>query len=319
LEITLNRPEAVLIAGPTASGKSALALVLAERLGGVVVNADAMQVYRELRVLSARPSPEDEARVAHALYGIASAHEPFSVARWVEAAGTALAEIRAQRQLPVIVGGTGLYFAALLNGLSPIPEIHPTIRAETRLRLADIGNERFHAALLVRDPAMGRRLEVGDSQRLVRAWEVIEATGQSLDEWQKLKGTPVLSGALARFVVKPNRDWLKIQIGRRFELMMAQGALEEVRALGDLDDALPAARALGVPQLRAHLRGEVSVEAAVERAVTETRQYAKRQMTWFRNQMADGTQLEGGSHEARVEDALGLIGLGPLQGCDARA
>jgi tRNA dimethylallyltransferase len=257
--------------------------------------------------------------VPHALYGIASAHEPFSVARWVEAVGRDLATIRAQGQLPVIVGGTGLYFAALLNGLSPIPDIHPTIRAETRLRLAEMGNERFHAELLDRDPAMGRRLEVGDSQRLVRAWEVIEATGQSLDEWQKLKGTPVLSGALARFVLKPNRDWLKIQIGRRFGQMMAQGALEEVRALGDIDDALPAARALGVPQLRAHLRGEVSVEAAVERAVTETRQYAKRQMTWFRNQMQDWTQLEGGSHEALVEDALGLIGLGPLQGCDARA
>lgn len=319
MEIALNRPEAVLIAGPTASGKSALALVLAERLGGVVVNADAMQVYRELRVLSARPSPADEARVPHALYGIASVREPFSVARWAEAAGTALAEIRAQGQLPVIVGGTGLYFAALLNGLSPIPDIHPTVRAETRLRLAEMGNERFHAALLARDPAMGRRLEAGDSQRLVRAWEVIEATGQSLDEWQKLKGTPVLSGALARFVLKPNRDWLKIQIGRRFEQMMAQGALEEVQALGDLDDALPAARALGVPQLRAHLRGEMPIEAATERAVTETRQYAKRQMTWFRNQMADWKQLEGGSTEARADDVLGLLNLGPLHGCDARA
>jgi tRNA dimethylallyltransferase len=245
--------------------------------------------------------------VAHALYGIASAHEPFSVARWVEAAGRDLARIQAQGQLPIIVGGTGLYFAALLNGLSPIPDIHPTIRAETRLRLAEIGNERFHAALLARDPAMGRRLEVGDSQRLVRAWEVIEATGQSLDEWQRLKGTPVLSGAMARFVLKPNRDWLKIQIGRRFELMMAQGALEEVRALGDLDDALPAARALGVPQLRAHLRGEVPIEAAVERAVTETRQYAKRQMTWFRNQMADWVVVESGNSGALLDAIAGEI------------
>jgi tRNA dimethylallyltransferase len=145
---------------------------------------------------------------------------------------------------------------------------------------------------------MGRRLEVGDSQRLVRAWEVIEATGQSLDEWQKLKGTPILSGMQARFVLKPNRDWLKMQIARRFERMMTEGALEEVRALGVIDDALPAARALGVPQLLAHLRGEMALDVAFERAVTETRQYAKRQMTWFRNQMQDWVVVEGGSPDA---------------------
>jgi tRNA dimethylallyltransferase len=298
MEIALNRPEAVLIAGPTASGKSALALELAARLDGVIVNADAMQVYRELRVISARPSPADEARVPHALYGIASVQEPFSVGRWAQAVGEALPAIRARGQVPVIVGGTGLYFAALLNGLSPIPEIHPTIRAEARLKLAELGNERFHALLSARDPVMGRRLEVGDSQRLVRAWEVIEATGQSLDEWQKLKGTPVLSGMQARFVLKPNRDWLKMQIARRFERMMTEGALEEVRALGVIDDALPAARALGVPQLLAHLRGEMALDVAFERAVTETRQYAKRQMTWFRNQMQDWVVVEGGSPDA---------------------
>lgn len=291
----MKKPEAVLIAGPTASGKSALALALAERLGGVVVNADALQVYRELRVLSARPSPAEEACVPHALYGIASVHEAFSVARWAQAAAETLAALRARGQVPVIVGGTGLYFAALLKGLSPIPEIHPTLRAEARLKLAEVGNERFHAMLAVRDPAMAARLDVGDSQRLVRAWEVIEATGQSLDEWQKLKGTPVLEGLPARFVLKPNRDWLKARIERRFVQMMAEGALEEVRALGALDAALPAARALGVPQLRAHLRGEMPLEAAVARAVTETRQYAKRQMTWFRNQMPDWAGLEGGT------------------------
>ena len=294
----MNRPQAVLIAGPTASGKSALALELAERIGGVVVNTDALQVYRELRVLSARPSAADEARVEHALYGIASAHASFSVARWAQAAAEALAAIRTRGQVPVFVGGTGLYFAALLKGLSPIPEIHPTIRAEARLKLAEVGTKRFHALLLARDPAMGQRLEVGDSQRLVRAWEVIEATGQSLDAWQKLEGIPVLTGAMARFVLKPNRDWLKVQIGRRFEQMMANGALEEVRALGAIDETLPAARALGVPQLRAHLRGEVPIELAVERAITETRQYAKRQMTWFRNQMPDWEVVEGGSPDA---------------------
>jgi tRNA dimethylallyltransferase len=307
MEIALNRPEAVLIAGPTASGKSALALSLAERLDGVIVNTDALQVYRELRVLSARPSAVDEARVAHALYGIVSAHEPFSVARWAQAAAEAIGIVRARGQVPVFVGGTGLYFAALLQGLSPIPEIHPTIRAEARLKLAQMGNERFHALLLARDPAMGQRLDAGDSQRLVRAWEVIEATGQSLDEWQKLKGTPVLTGAMARFVLKPNRDWLKAQIGRRFEQMMAQGALDEVRALGAIDETLPAARALGVPPLRAHLRGEMQLEAAIDRAVTETRQYAKRQMTWFRNQMQDWVVVEAGNSGTLLDAVAGEI------------
>lgn len=305
--MSLSRPEAVLIAGPTASGKSALALSLAERLGGVIVNTDALQVYRELRVLSARPSVEDEARVAHALYGIVSAHAPFSVARWAQAAAEAIGIVRARGQVPVFVGGTGLYFAALLQGLSPIPEIHPTIRAEARLKLAEMGNERFHAQLLARDPAMGNRLEAGDSQRLVRAWEVIEATGQSLDEWQKLKGIPVLTGSMARFVLKPDRDWLKAQIGRRFEQMMVEGALEEVRALGAIDASLPAARALGVPQLQSHLRGEMPLELAVERAVAETRQYAKRQMTWFRNQMRDWVVVEAGNPGALLDAVAGEI------------
>ena len=292
MEFALKRPDAVLIAGPTASGKSAVGLLLAERLGGAIINTDAMQVYDELPVLSARPTAQEVARVPHFLYGVTSAHEPFSVARWAGLAGEALEQARAQGLLPVFVGGTGLYFAALLNGLSPIPEIHASIRVEARMRLQELGNERFHAELARRDPAMGARLDPGDSQRLVRAWEVLEATGQSLDEWQKLKGTPVLTGSIARFVIKPNREWLRAQIARRFEAMMAEGALEEVRALGPISDELPAARALGVPQLLAHLRGEVSLAEAVERAVIETRQYAKRQMTWFRHQMPDWTFIE---------------------------
>ncbi|MEQ1752863.1 MAG: tRNA (adenosine(37)-N6)-dimethylallyltransferase MiaA [Micropepsaceae bacterium] len=288
----MKKPDAFLIAGPTASGKSALAMLVAERFGGAIINADAMQVYRELPLLSARPTREEEARVPHFLYGFVSAHEQFSVGRWVEAATQALNEVRARGLVPVVVGGTGLYFAALLNGLSPIPEIHASIRVEARQRLGELGNERFHAELSARDPVMGARLSVGDGQRLVRAWEVLEATGQSLDEWQKLKGTPVLTGDLARFVLKPNRDWLRTRIQKRFEVMMASGALDEVRTLGDLDGGLPAARALGVPSLRAHLSGKFSLEAAVEQAVTETRQYSKRQMTWYRHQMPDWTFIE---------------------------
>jgi tRNA dimethylallyltransferase len=269
-----------------------LALTLARDYGGAVINADAMQVYRELRVLSARPDATEEALAPHYLYGFVSAFEPFSVGRWLDAARVALDDVRAKGLVPIVVGGTGLYFAALLNGLSPIPEIHASIRVEARQKLAELGNEAFHAALLARDPMMGERLNPGDSQRLVRAWEVIEATGQSLAEWQALKGEPVLTGDLARFVLKPNRDWLIERIGRRFHLMMEQGALDEVRALRGIGSDLPAARALGVPSLLAHLDGRLTLDQAVEQAITQTRQYAKRQMTWFRHQMPDWAVLE---------------------------
>ena len=296
-------PDAVLIAGPTASGKSALALKLAREYGGAVVNADAMQVYRELRVLSARPDAAEEAEAPHYLYGFVSAFEPFSVGRWLDDARVALDEVRAKGLIPIVVGGTGLYFAALLNGLSPIPEIHASIRVEARQKLTELGNEAFHAALASRDPVMAARLNPGDSQRLVRAWEVIEATGQSLAEWQALKGEPVLTGDLARFVLKPNRDWLIERIGRRFHLMMEQGALDEVRALRGIGNDLPAARALGVPSLLAHLDGRLTLEQAVEQAITQTRQYAKRQMTWFRHQMPDWNVIERSS----IDEAAPVI------------
>ena len=296
-------PDAVLIAGPTASGKSALALKLARDYGGAVINADAMQVYAELRVLSARPDAAEEAQAPHYVYGFVSAFEPFSVGRWLTAARDALAAARAKGLTPSVVGGTGLYFAALLNGLSPIPEIHASIRVEARQKLEALGNAAFHAALAARDPLMGERLNPGDSQRLVRAWEVIEATGQSLSEWQALKGAPVLTGDLARFVLKPNRDWLIERIARRFHAMMAQGALDEVRALRGISDDLPAARALGVPELLAHLDGRLKLDQAVEQAITQTRQYAKRQMTWFRHQMPDWAVIERSS----VEEAAPVI------------
>ena len=293
--------DAVLIAGPTASGKSALALQLARDYGGAVINADALQVYRELRILSARPDENDEAQAPHYLYGFVSVFEPYSVGRWLEAAQSALADVREKGLIPIIAGGTGLYFAALLNGLSPIPDIHASIRVEARQKLMILGNERFHAELAARDPTMGARLNPGDSQRLVRAWEVIEATGQSLAEWQMLKGTPVLTGDLGRYVVKPNRDWLVARIARRFESMIEAGALDEVRALGALDPELPAGRALGVPQLRAHLEGRLTLELAVGQAVAETRRYAKRQMTWFRHQMPDWTVIESSDVGAMAE------------------
>lgn len=288
------RFDAVLIAGPTASGKSALALSLARDFGGAVINADSMQVYRELRVLSARPDEAEQALAPHYLYGFVSALEPFSVGKWLDAASSALADCRSKGLVPLIVGGTGLYFAALTNGLSPIPEIHAAIRVEARQRLAEIGNERFHAELAARDPVMAERLAPGDSQRLVRAWEVIEATGQSLAEWQQLKSPPVLTGSLATFVLKPDRAWLNGRIATRFDGMIKAGALEEVRSLTaqGLNSEMPAARALGVPQLVAYLGGRLSLEDAVTQAIAETRRYAKRQMTWFRHQMPDWTVVE---------------------------
>lgn len=290
----MGAPDAVLIAGPTASGKSALALKLARDYGGAVINTDALQVYRELRVLSARPDAGEERQAPHYLYGFASAFEPFSVGRWLEAAKAALADVQAKGLLPIFAGGTGLYFAALLQGLSPIPEIHASIRVEARQKLSELGNERFHLELTARDPVMGARLNPGDSQRIVRAWEVIEATGQSLAEWQALKGVPALTGDLARFVLKPNRDWLIERIARRFRSMVEQGGLDEVRALrdGGIKDDAPAARALGVPPLLAHLEGRLTLDQAVEQAIVETRQYAKRQMTWFRHQMPDWPVIE---------------------------
>jgi len=299
----MSGPDAVLIAGPTASGKSALALQLARDYGGAVINTDAMQVYRELRILSARPDDSEEALAPHYLYGFASAYEPFSVGRWLEAAKAALDDVRAKGLVPMFVGGTGLYFAALLNGLAPIPEIHASIRVEARQKLAELGNERFHAELAARDPAMGARLNPGDSQRLVRAWEVIEATGQSLAEWQALKGEPALTGDLLRYVLKPNRDWLIERIARRFRAMIEQGALEEVRALrdGGLDSQLPAARALGVPPLMLHLEGRLALDEAAERAIAETRRYAKRQVTWFRHQMPDWAVIERSNPDEILE------------------
>lgn len=301
----MSAPDAVLIAGPTASGKSALALKLARDYGGAVINADALQVYRELSVLSARPASDEVNQAPHYLYGFVSAFEPFSVGRWLEAATAALGEVRERGLIPIVVGGTGLYFAALLNGLSPIPEIHASIRVEARQRLSEIGNERFHAELAARDPIMAARLSPGDSQRLVRAWEVIEATGQSLAEWQMLKGTPVLKGDLVRYVLKPNREWLVERIAQRFRAMIAAGALDEVKALreGRLSSDMPAARALGVPQLMAHLGGTTSLEAAIEQAITQTRQYAKRQMTWFRHQMPDWPVIE----RSNADEAAAII------------
>jgi tRNA dimethylallyltransferase len=280
----------ILIAGPTASGKSALALQLAERHDGIVINADSMQVYGELHILTARPGADETGRVPHRLYGHVRAREPYSVARWLEDVTVALAEAAEAGARPIIVGGTGLYFKALTEGLSPVPTISPEVRQRWREAAVRAVPGELHAELAARDPVMAGRLDPGDSQRIVRALEVLEDTGRSLADWQTVPGRPLVAAADAtRILVSLPRTELHQRCDQRFDLMIASGALEEVRsilALGLAADA-PAMRALGVGSLAGHLQGTLSLEEAVARAKAETRQYVKRQQTWARRHMTD--------------------------------
>ncbi len=273
-------PRALIVAGPTASGKSALALALAERLGGVVINADAMQVYRELRIVTARPTAAEEARVPHRLYGVRAAAEPGSAAWW---RGAALREM-ADARVPILCGGSGLYLAALTEGIADIPDPGEAARAEARRRLAEQGPAALHAALAAVDPATAARLRPSDSQRIARAWEVWAGTGRGLAAWQAERGTPA-PWRFAAILLDPPRAALREAIARRFAAMIAQGAVAEVAALLALrlDPALPAMRAHGVPELAAHLRGEITLAEAQRRAELVTGQYTKRQATWFRH------------------------------------
>ncbi len=270
--------DALLIAGPTASGKSRAALDLAEALNGAIVNADSMQVYREPRLLTARPSDTDMRRVPHLLYGHVPAREPYSTGRYQSDAGHALHEVREAKKLPLFVGGTGLYFRALTEGLSDMPEVPAGVREAARAKHAE----------------MAAQLHPGDSQRTIRAYEVIEASGKSLAFWQKNAGRSVLDGLrLGCFVIEVPREVLRERIAARFEMMLAAGAMEEALALADLDPALPAARIIGRRELLKLHDGVLTREQAVERAVIMTRQYAKRQDTWFRNQMPEWIRLDG--------------------------
>lgn len=283
-------PRLLVVAGPTASGKSGLALAAAEAFDGVVINADSMQIYRELPILSAAPSADDMVRAPHRLYGVLSAAEICSAGRWREMALAEVAAAWAVAKLPIITGGTGLYINALLDGLSPIPDVPAEIRAGTRAHFAKLGNTAFHAALAARDPVMAARLDAGNSQRLMRAWEVLEATGRSLAEWQALPLQGGLNAPYLPIVLEPERDILYDAIDQRFRQMLAAGALAEVAALAAVDEALPAMKALGIPELRRHLAGTSALEQATVAAQRATRRYAKRQVTWFRHQMS-GTPL----------------------------
>jgi tRNA dimethylallyltransferase len=285
--------DAVLIAGPTASGKSAAALALAEHWNGMVINADSMQVYREAPILTAQPDAAAQSRAPHRLYGHVPTRDLYSVGRYEDDARHALAEARANGRLPIFVGGTGLYFSALTDGLARIPPVPAAIREKARALLAEIGVEELHKRLKARDPETAAGLRPSDPQRTLRAYEVFEATGRPLVAWQRESHAPVLDGLrLARFVLDPPRPWLRQRIAERFEMMLDQGGLEEALALSDLDPALPSAKLLGLRPLIALVRGEVDRKAALEEAVTATRQFAKRQMTWFRNRMADYVWLD---------------------------
>src|SRR6266436_1768834 len=281
---------AVLIAGPTASGKSALALAVAERIGGVVVNTDSMQVYRDLAIITARPGAAEMARVPHLLYGHVDAAENYSVGRFLRDAASALEATRAQGRVPIFTGGSGLYFKALTQGLAAIPPVPPGIRAAVRARLDASGPAALHAEPSGRDPAAAARLRPADRTRIARALEVVEATGRSIADWHHTGMPPLLdAGRVGKIFLAPDRAALYRRIDTRFDAMLSAGALEEVRALAarQLDPLLPAMKAHGVPALIRHLRGEISREEAAEIGRADTRHYAKRQFTWFRHQLPE--------------------------------
>ncbi len=303
----MSRPDAILIAGPTASGKSALALALAARLGGTVVNADSMQVYRDLRIITARPTPTDEARVPHLLYGHVDAAENYSVGRWCVDASAALAQAKRAGRVPIIVGGTGLYFKTLTRGLAAIPPIPADIRAAVRARLAAEGIAPLYAELVRRDPATAHRLMPGDRARITRALEVILATGRPLADWHRDGMKPALDPAgAAKIFLDTDRAELYRRIEARFDAMLAAGALDEVAALAArrLDPSLPAMKAHGVPWLIRHLAGEITLAEAAEGGKRDTRRYTKRQATWFRHQLPDWTWVAPADAEQAVLDTL---------------
>jgi len=281
---------AVFIAGPTASGKSALALALAEQFNGVVINADSMQVYRDLRIITARPTPEEEARVTHLLYGHVDAAENYSVGRWCRAAEQAFNDTIDQGHVPIFVGGTGLYFKALTTGLAVVPPIPTSVRADVRERLQREGAPALHSELVQLDPVTAQRVTANDRSRISRALEVVLATGRPLSDWHRQGLPPIVEPARAvKTFVTCERKELVRRIEARFATMLEGGALDEVKALAvrRLDPSLPAMKAHGVPWLIRHLEGAISLDEAMAGAVMDTRRYAKRQLTWFRNQMKD--------------------------------
>ncbi|MBI2260494.1 MAG: tRNA (adenosine(37)-N6)-dimethylallyltransferase MiaA [Caulobacterales bacterium] len=293
----LTAPQIQLIAGPTASGKSRLALETAERTGAVIINADSQQLYADLRVLSARPSEAEEAQAEHRLYGVADAADAWSVGRWSRAVLPVLDELAAEGRPALLVGGTGLYFTVLTKGLADIPDVPPEVRKAAGELYDRLGEAAFRARLAEVDRAAAARIEAGDRQRLTRAWAVAEHTGRALSDWTA-DTTPLLApGSWTGTVVEPDRDTLYANCDARVARMVEAGALDEVRTLTarGLDPALPAMKAVGVREFAAHLAGETTLGAAVEATRQATRNYAKRQLTWFRNQTPDWARARDGT------------------------
>jgi tRNA dimethylallyltransferase len=302
-------PPAIVIAGPTASGKSALALAVAREFGGTVINADSMQVYSVLRILTDRPSDADVASLPHRLYGVLHPSETCSAARWRDMAAAAMAEAWEQGGLPVLVGGTGLYIRALMEGLSPIPEIPDDIRREARALLAQMGNAAFHGELAKRDPVSAARLDPGNSQRLARAWEVAEATGRTLADWQAVPPQGAVAARWQAVTLLPRRQTLYAACDGRFRAMLAAGALDEAQAMRDLnlDPSSPAMKALGLAPLIAHLEGRIGLDQAEGQASQATRNYAKRQSTWFRHQLPSAMVVGEQFSESLSLDIFSII------------
>lgn len=300
----------IVIGGPTASGKSTLALRFAEGVDGVIVNADSMQLYRELRVLTARPSPTDEARIPHRLYGVLGAREAASVGRWLDLAAVAIGEAMTAGRPAIVVGGTGLYLHALLHGLAPVPEIPETIRVTARARYAELGGAAFQAELGRLDPVMAGRVRQSDRQRLIRAYEVIVGTGRSLAHWQKAPPVRIdLPERQVCLALSPPRSELHARITVRLHGMIERGALTELEALRwrGLDPELPLMKAVAVPELLAHLEGRVDRETALERAITQTRRFAKRQLTWLRHRLPELRPVEGFGDDAAIRPSPAAV------------
>lgn len=300
--------DAILIAGPTASGKSGVALRLAEELGGVIINTDSMQVYDGLRVLTARPSVADEARVPHRLYGIIDPSVRCSVGIWAGLVQDCLASLE-EDQTPIFVGGTGLYFSVLTDGLSQIPDVSAEVQGRVQGLHDDIGLEHFAGLVAESDPGLVERVGRTDPQRLIRAMAVFEETGRPLSDWQKEPKRPILKGEQVPIVLDPDRDWLYARCNLRFEQMLEEGALEEVAALlaRKLDPMLPAMKALGMPELCGLVRGEIPQETAVLEAQKQTRRFAKRQYTWFRNQMIAWNRVSQQQSETLFDEIFTII------------
>ena len=287
----------IVLAGPTASGKSALGLAIAARIGGTIINADSMQIYRDLRILTARPTDEEMASVPHRLYGVIDGAVKGTAALWRDMARAAIAEAASAGRIPILLGGTGLYLRALLEGLVELPPIPQAARDEARSRLESLGPEGLHAALSQIDPETADRLKPGDSQRLARAYEVAVGTGKGLAAWHRdaPAQTAPMPNPVFRLVLRPDRATLYARIDRRFEAMVKQGALDEARAVlarTDLPEDAPMRKAHGLPELLRHLKGEIGLEEAVRIGQMNTRHYAKRQTTWFKNQVLPDLVVE---------------------------